>query len=134
MPMLSIIKLYLSTLLVFLGIDSIWLLKISPTFYKSNIGHLLADKPFLIPAGVFYLLNTVGLLVFVVIPSLNNNSPKSALLLGALYGLVTYAAYDLTNYATLKGWNLKMVLVDIAWGIILSSLVSIIAYFIGSKL
>lgn len=134
MNIILFIKLYLSTFIVFLGIDAIWLTKIAPTFYKNNIGHLMSDKPNLIPALVFYILNIIGILVFAVIPALNNNSPKTAILLGSLYGLVTYATYDLTNYATLKGWPLKVVLVDLAWGIILSTTVSVISYYIGSKL
>ena len=38
------------------------------------------------------------------------------LLLGALLGLVTYAAYDLTNLATLSGFPLVVALVDVTWG------------------
>jgi uncharacterized membrane protein len=128
------LKLYFSTFFIFLGIDAIWLTKVAPTFYKNNIGHLMADKPNLLPAALFYILNIFGILVFSVIPALNNNSPKTAVLLGALYGLVTYATYDLTNYATLRGWPLKVVLVDIIWGIVLSASVSLISYFLGTKL
>jgi len=131
MNVFLLIKLYISTFLVFLGIDAIWLTKIAPTFYKNNIGHLMADKPNLLPVALFYIINIFGILVFAVFPALNNNSPKTAVLLGALYGLVTYATYDLTNYATLREWPIKVVLVDIAWGIILSATVSFIAYQIG---
>lgn len=127
-------KLYISTFLVFLGIDLVWLTKIAPTFYKNNIGHLMADKPNLIPAGLFYILNIFGIIILAVAPALRDNSPRTALLMGALYGLVTYATYDLTNYATLKEWPLKVVLVDITWGIILSATVSLAAYYIGTKL
>lgn len=134
MNLLLLTKLYFSAFIVFLGIDAIWLTKVAPTFYKSNIGHLMAEKPNFFAAGLFYILNIFGILVFAVVPSLNNSSAKSAVLLGALYGLVTYATYDLTNYATLKDWPLKVVLVDITWGIVLSATVSIISYYIGTKL
>ena len=134
MNVILLLKLYISTFLVFLGIDFVWLTKIAPTFYKNNIGHLMADKPNLLPAGLFYILNIFGILIFSVTPALRNNSPKTAVLLGALYGLVTYATYDLTNYATLKGWPLRVVLVDIAWGIFLSAVVSLISYLIGTKI
>ena len=133
MNFLYYIKIYFVSLVVFLGIDLVWLTKIAPEFYKNNIGHLLADKPNLFSAAVFYIINILGIIIFAVVPSLNKNSAQSALLLGALYGLVTYATYDLTNYATLRNWPLKVVFVDIAWGMTLSALVSLITYLISSK-
>lgn len=128
------IKLYLLTFLAFLGIDAVWLGLVAPKFYRSNIGHLLADKPNLVAAGVFYLLNIVGILVFAVLPALNKNDPKSALIMGGLYGLFTYATYDLTNLATLKDWPLKVTLVDIVWGTVLSAAVAYVGYLIGTKI
>jgi uncharacterized membrane protein len=47
---------------------------------------------------------------------------------GALFGLVAYATYDLTNLSTLKGFTTKLVLVDMLWGVCLTAAVSIIAY------
>ncbi|MFC1622121.1 DUF2177 family protein [Patescibacteria group bacterium] len=128
------IKLYLLTFLAFLGIDAVWLAKIAPDFYKSNIGHLMADKPNLVPAGIFYLLNIFGILIFAVLPALKDNSPKTALVYGALYGFFTYATYDLTNFATLKNWPAKVVYVDIIWGIFLTATVSVVSYYVGLKL
>jgi len=42
-------------------------------------------------------------------------TPTEALLLGASFGAVTYAVYDLTNHATLRDWRATTV-VDIGWG------------------
>lgn len=134
MSILFYVKIYFSTLLVFLGIDAIWLTRVAPTFYKKNIGHLMTDNPNLIAAGVFYLLNIFGILIFSVIPALKENSAKYAFIMGGLYGLFTYATYDLTNYATLKDWPLRVVIVDILWGTILTATVSLIAYYIGTKI
>lgn len=94
----------------------------------------MAEKPNLLPAGLFYLLNILGLLVFTILPALNKSSLKTAVILGGLYGLMTYSTYDLTNFATLKGWPVKVVLVDIAWGTLISATVSGIAYYIGTKI
>ncbi len=124
------IKLYFLAFIVFLGIDSVWL---APNFYKTNIGHLMAEKPNLIAAGIFYLINIFGIIFFAVIPSLNKNSPAAAFLTGALYGLVTYATYDLTNLATLKNWPLKVTLVDIIWGMFLSSLTAGLTFLLAKK-
>lgn len=128
------LKIYILTLLTFLGIDSIWLTKVAPNFYKSNIGHLMSEKPNLLAAGVFYILNIFGIVIFAVLPALKEGSPKTALIYGALYGLFTYATYDLTNLATLKDWPAKVVYVDIIWGILLTATVSIVSYYIGLKI
>ncbi len=53
--------------------------------------------------------------------------------MGALYGLATYATYDLTNLATLRDWPLKVTLVDIAWGMFLSSLTAGLAFLLARK-
>lgn len=134
MSIIFYIKLYVATLITFLGIDSIWLAKIAPNFYKTNIGHLLAEKPNLLAAGAFYILNIIGILFFCTLPALKAESPKTAIIYGALYGIFTYATYDLTNYATLKGWPVKVVIVDIFWGMLLTAVVAGVSYYIGSKL
>ena len=93
---------YLVTTGVFLLIDIAWLALIAPKLYKANIGHLMADKPNLPAAGVFYLLYIAALLFFVIDPALVKGSAWQAVWTGAFLGLVMYATYDLTNLATLK--------------------------------
>lgn len=127
------IKVYFVSLFVFLDVDLVWLTKIAPNFYKTNIGHLMTERPNLITAGIFYLINILGLVLLVIIPALNKNSSAAAFLMGALYGLVTYATYDLTNLATLRDWPIKVALVDIAWGILLSSLTAGISSLLAKK-
>lgn len=85
-------------------------------------------------AIAFYLLFIVGLVVFVISPALEKSSWMHALLFGALFGLITYATYDLTNLATLKDWPLLVTMVDLAWGAVLAASVSTATYFIASKL
>jgi uncharacterized membrane protein len=67
---------------------------------------------------------------FVLLPALTNESWVTALANGALFGLVTYATYDLTNMATLRDWPVTMVIVDLTWGMVLSTTVSLLSYFI----
>jgi uncharacterized membrane protein len=38
-----------------------------------------------------------------------------------LFGFFTYATYDLTNYATMKVWTLRVTLLDIGWGTLLTA-------------
>jgi uncharacterized membrane protein len=83
---------------------------------------------------VFYLLFVLGLLVFVVVPGLQANSAKKVLILGALFGLITYATYDLTNLATVKDWPWIVTVVDLAWGGILATSVSYLGFLAGKWL
>lgn len=118
------LNLYLITLVVFLGIDSVWLGLVAPKFYRSQIGHLMAEKANLAVAGLFYLLFVGALVYFVVAPAVQSGEMRDALLRGALFGLVTYATYDLTNHATLRGWPIAVTVVDMAWGTFLTAATS----------
>jgi len=130
MNILYYLKYYFTALIIFLGIDMIWLLKLAPKFYQQHIGHLLADKPNLLPAVVFYLFNIIGILIFSVFPGAANNSLKTTALMAALYGALTYATYDLTNMATMKQWPLIVTIVDIIWGSLLTTAVAVLTYLI----
>lgn len=128
------LKTYLVTLPVFLAIDMVWLIIISKKFYAQHLGYLMKTNVNFVAAGLFYLLFVVGLVVFSVSPALEKNSWLQALLLGALLGLISYATYDLTNLATIKDWPLVVTIVDIIWGTVLGALVSLVSYFIVTKL
>jgi len=126
-----LIKLYFSTLVAFLSIDLLWLGLLARGFYRKHLGFLMSPSPNWTAAIIFYLLFIAGLLIFAVIPGLTGESMGKAVLLGALFGLFTYATYDLTNLATIKDWPLTLTVVDILWGVVLSSAVSWISFLIG---
>jgi uncharacterized membrane protein len=128
------IKLYFATLIAFLAIDMVWLGLIARTLYRNYLGFLLASTTNWFAVILFYLLFILGILVFVVVPGLENNSLKETLLRAALFGLVTYATYDLTNLATVKNWPVLITVMDMAWGTILSVLVSYISFMVGTRL
>jgi uncharacterized membrane protein len=125
------LKLYVLTLLGFFAIDMIWLGLVARGFYKQQLGDLLADKPNWYAAVVFYLLFIAGMLVFAVVPGLQALSLRKALTLGACFGLITYATYDLTNLATLKNWPPLVTVVDMIWGMVLATAVSGIGFVAG---
>ncbi len=116
------LKHYLIAFVVFLLIDLVWLLVLSKKLYKSKIGHLMAEKANLPAAALFYLLFILALVFFVITPATDQQSVLYALGAGAFFGLVTYATYDLTNLATLKGWPISMTLIDLAWGTFITSM------------
>jgi len=128
------IKLYAIALPVFLVIDMIWLGLIAKNFYRAQIGTLMKPDVNWLAAIAFYLIFIVGLVVFVIAPAMQKGSWSQALLWGALFGLVCYATYDLTNLAVAKDWPLLVTLVDLLWGAVLAASVSVITYLIATKL
>ncbi|MBP9853126.1 MAG: hypothetical protein QG629_826 [Patescibacteria group bacterium] len=110
------------------AIDAVWLGVVANKFYKSQIGDLLLAKPNMVAAVLFYVLYVIGIVLFVLSPALDKDSLRHALVYGVLFGSICYATYDLTNMATLKGSSWKLVAVDLAWGTLLTSAVSSLAY------
>jgi uncharacterized membrane protein len=125
---------FLITFATFLALDSVWLGLVAPKLYKNNIGHLMADKPNLVAALIFYLLYILGLLVFVLLPAIHDKNIAKAAYLGALFGLVAYATFDLTGQAVFKNWPTKITLIDMAWGTTVTTGVSSVAYVLITKL
>lgn len=128
------LKLYFIVLPIFFALDMVWLGIVSKRFYAEQLGFLMKSNINWLAAISFYLLFIAGLVVFVVSPALLKHSWVHAALLGAFFGLVTYATYDLTNLATVKDWPLLVTFVDLAWGAVLSASVATISYFIATKL
>ena len=128
------IKLYFVTLAAFLAIDAVWLALVARTFYRRYLDWLMAANPNWIAALAFYLLFVVGVLVFVVVPGVEDGSLRTTLLKGALFGLIAYGTYDLTNQATVKNWPLTITAVDMAWGTVLSVAVGYIGFVAGKWL
>lgn len=127
------IKLFVIALPVMLAFDMVWLGLVAKNFYRDHIGFLMKTQVAWTPAIILYILLAVGLVIFVIAPAVTKGSWVHALMYGALFGFVTYAAYDLTNLATLKDWPLAMSLVDMAWGATLAASVATATYFIATK-
>ena len=134
MGFLSYLKLYALTIPIFFAIDIIWLGVIAKGFYRRHLGFVLSPDVNWVAAVIFYLMYIVGILFFAVRPALNGNSWMQAALLGGLYGFFTYATYDFTNLATIRGWPPIIVLVDIVWGVCLCTVVSLLSFFIAQWL
>jgi uncharacterized membrane protein len=131
--MIQYLTLYLLTVPVFLAIDLLWLGVFAKDFYQTQLADFLGPVNWT-PAIIFYLLFIVGIIVFAVLPALEAGSVVRAMVLGALFGALAYATYDLTNMATLRDWPLIVVVVDIIWGAILSGTVATASFYIGKNL
>lgn len=132
--MLPILKLYGIAFVVFFVVDLIWLGLVAKDLYNKEIGSLLKPDVNWAAAIIFYLLFILGLVIFVINPSAEAGSLAKAMMLGAFFGLVTYATYDLTNLATMRDFTLKITLIDLTWGTFLGFVTSTLTYLINDWL
>jgi uncharacterized membrane protein len=121
---------YLAILLPFGMLDAVWLSLMGPRLYRPTLGDILLTNVNLPAAIAFYLIYPIGILVFATLPALKAGSAGPALMYGALFGLLAYATYDLTNQATLRNWNLQLTLADMAWGAVASGLAAAASFYI----
>lgn len=131
---MKMLGVYIASLLIFVGVDFIWLGRMGDAFYRPAMGGMAMDGFRLGPAAVFYPLYAFGVLWFAVMPALASQDWKTAALNGLLLGLIGYGVYDLTNQATLKTWPLSLTVVDMAWGSFLTGLTATASYAVGRLL
>jgi len=124
---------FIITSVIFFAIDMVWLGVIAKNYYQEKIGFLMADKVNWVAALVFYVMYIGGILYFVILPSIDNGNWQTALLKGAILGMLCYGTYDLTNMATLKNWPYQLVIIDILWGAFLTGATATIAYLLSIK-
>lgn len=130
---INYLVLYLISFGWFILFDAVWLGLIAKKLYATELKGLMTDDVKWAVAGLFYLIFVAGLVYFVIAPTIKSGSMNHLLLSGAAFGLVTYATYDLTNYATLKGFSPKIVVIDLIWGTFLSMAVAGLSYLTYTK-
>lgn len=111
---------YLITLIVFLGVDAVWLKFVMFDIFDARVGDLLRENTKMGVAAGFYVFYVIGIVYFAIIPGIAANSAMSAFLHGAFLGLLAYGTYEATNMATIRGWDWTMVAVDTTWGAVLT--------------
>jgi uncharacterized membrane protein len=134
MTLMKMFVVYLITVPVFFAIDLCWLAVVARGFYQRHLGYLMRPQVNWAVAISFYLLFVIGIVVFAVRPALEAQNPLRALVYGALFGFFTYATYDLTNLATVKGWPWIVTAVDLAWGVTLCGTVAWVSYGVSVRL
>lgn len=122
------------TSILFLIIDILWLSFSVKSFYRPNLGNLLLEKPIFWAAVLFYIIYVFGLAVVVIRPAMYNYSVLETFYVGVVFGLVAYGTYNLTNMATIKGWSINVVFVDMIWGGLLTGTSSTLGIFIAKKI
>lgn len=119
------------TALAFFALDLTWLGVVARDFYRAQLGPLLRPDVVWPAALAFYAIYIAGILVFAVLPALQAESLVRAVALGAFFGFVAYATFDLTALALLRGFPGAMVVVDLAWGTVLTGSVAAAGYLLG---
>lgn len=129
--MIQAIKVFFAVAIPMLILDAIWLTTMNKVLYAKYLASIMTQHPVWIAAGIFYVLYAIGVAVLVVNPALTGSVAwYSVALRGALFGLVAYATYDLTNHATVTNWPLIITVIDMTWGTVLTAVASVTAYFI----
>lgn len=121
---------FVVALVVMAILDAVWLGVVSREFYKARLGQLLLDKPIWSIAILFYVVHAAGIAIFPVQLALAAGTWSSALLYGGLFGFCVYAAYDLTNLATLRGWPMAVSAVDLTWGAAVTAAATLATYLV----
>ena len=126
--MLKIIYTYLLSLPIIFIFDMLWLGVFAKDWYNKLMSPIVTIK-FYWPAVIaFYLLYIAGIFVFAVMPGIEAKSLFKTVTLAAMFGFFCYMTYDLTNLATVKNWPIKLVFVDMLWGVTLSTFTAFVAY------
>ncbi len=121
--------LYLTTLMVMLPLDFLFLGILAKDFFRSQVGPALGDVNVL-AAVIFYLLYPLGIVIFVSYAAGANW--QHTLLYGALFGFFCYATFDLTAMALLKGWTWPTTLVDLAWGTFMTATAATVGLWLAN--
>ena len=131
--MLKYLPAYIATVVFMFIVDLIWLSQLAQSLYQAGIGHLMAAEPKLGFAAIFYLVFVFGLMWFAVRPNALAKGVRSAWIAGATFGFFVYASYDLTNLALLKDWPLKLSIIDMIWGTLLSGTCAAVGKLVFDK-
>lgn len=125
---------YAGALVVLLALDFIWLGLVMRGFYKSELGEILRERPNIAAAALFYVVYVIGVVLFATSPALDGRGWTHALIMGGLFGFFAYFTYDMVNFATLRVYPVKVVIVDVAWGIFVSAVSATAGYFAATWL
>lgn len=117
---MDLLKQWAVGLAAFMVIDFLWLGVIANGFYRRELGPLLrtaGDRldPRWVPALLLYASVVAGLMIF-ALPRVRGGGMVEAMAWSALFGVIGYGVYDLTNYSTMQGFPLKVAAVDMVWG------------------
>ncbi len=118
---------------IMIVLDLLWIGVVGRGFYKAQLGAMLRPDVVWSAALLFYVIFALAIAYFVIAPALATHSMSKLLISAAFFGLAAYAAYDLSNLATLVGWPLPLTIVDLIWGMLVTTATASGAYLIAVK-
>jgi uncharacterized membrane protein len=118
----TIFVLAVVTGLVFLAGDFLMIPIVMRPLFQKYLGGQMVDSLRLTPAILFYLIHIGGLVYFAGLPAMREGSAMIALVNGALIGLIAYSCYEMTSYTIMRDWSIRLVAIDLTWGVVISGL------------
>ena len=126
--MLKIIYTYLLTLPIIFIFDMLWVGVFAKDYYYKHMSPLMKIEFNWLVVPIYYLLFLSGLFIFAIYPGVIETDMKKTLVYAALFGFFCYMTYDLTNLSVVKDWPIAMSIIDIFWGMTLSTFSAWVAY------
>ena len=120
--MIRFLKAFAAVCITMTVIDLVWLGLVAQDVYSDLLGPLRAQETVVLAAALFYLQYVLILVFYAALPS---PDIKTAATRGLGVGWVAYATYELTNWAVIEGWPAALVPIDIAWGLLLTTVVAV---------
>ncbi len=108
--------------LVLLAADAVMIPLVMRPLFLSALGDTMLDTLRLGPAALFYLIHIGGLAWFAGKPVVAGGTRVDAFVNGAILGLVAYSCYELTSWTIMRDWHAGLVIIDTAWGTLISGL------------
>jgi uncharacterized membrane protein len=125
---MKLLRAYVVVLVVFVLVDAVWLSLVAFPMFQAALGDMLRASPNIGAVVAFYLIYPAGVLALAVLPAVEKQSLREALVKGAMLGFVAYATFDLTAHAVLNRWTWSIVLPDMAWGTVLTAIASLAGF------
>lgn len=122
--------LYVATLVIFLGIDVVWLKLVVLDIFESRIGTMMRDQPLIGVAAGFYAAYVAGAIYFASGPAIESGDYVGVFVRGAILGLLAYGTYEFTSMSIMKNWDWTMVAMDTAWGGFLTGISAVLGLWV----
>ena len=117
---MTTLLLVLVTGLVFLAGDFFMIPMVMRPLFQKHLGAQMLESLRLAPAAAFYVIQVGALVYFAGLPARRDGSAVTALVNGALIGLVAYGCYEMTSHTIMRDWHINIVLIDLIWGVVIS--------------
>ncbi len=108
--------------LTFIAADAVMIPFVMRPLFKAHLGPQMLDSLRLAPAGLFYVIHLAGLTYFAGRNAARGARPSVVAVDGAVLGLVAYSCYEMTSWTIMRDWSATLVVVDVAWGVVISAI------------